>query len=265
MSTQNFSQRLTQALATLSNLNCSDDDLEGSPPASGPKGHFSDRLQSLLSQFPDSPDSSDSESAFLDNPQFTSLLRQRKGPKDMNKILQTLSKVASTKRVTTKHMWKQKPKVHSSEEPSSLETPEDSLERTEEEFVPESLEITYQFMDEGENQELEQFDPVGEQLLLNPQYLGSQSMEKDQLLADPASWMMAIEEIQYLKPGLWLRNNSIDLYLLQHWLKGQDQSPVLYLNTYHIVVCSRSESPSHEEYQTIRRQLLLPEGGVVPM
>ena len=123
---------------------------------------LSHRLQGLLSQLSDSQDSSDSDSAFMDDPQFTLLVWRRKGLKDTDKILKTLSKVASKKQVTTNSMQKPKPEVHSSEESSSSETPEASPERTEDEFVPESPEITYEFMEEGENQELEQFDPVSE-------------------------------------------------------------------------------------------------------
>ena len=77
--------------------------------------------------------------------------------------------------------------------------------------------------------------------------------------------MLVIEEIQYLKPRIWLGNNSIDHYLLQHWLQVKDQSPVLYLNMYHIMLCSRSESPSSEECKMVRKQLLLPEDGMVLM
>jgi hypothetical protein len=77
--------------------------------------------------------------------------------------------------------------------------------------------------------------------------------------------MLVIEEIKYLKPGLWLGNNSINCYMLQHWLKIKDQSPVLYLSTYHIIVCSQGEPPSNKECRMIQRQLLLPEDGIVPM
>ena len=73
------------------------------------------------------------------------------------------------------------------------------------------------------------------------------------------------KEIQYLKPGFWLGNHSIDRYLRQCWLQVKDWSPVLYLNTYHLVLCSQEDSPTSEECKTVRRQLLLPEDGAVPM
>ena len=75
----------------------------------------------------------------------------------------------------------------------------------------------------------------------------------------------ATSEIPYLKPGQWLGNNTIDRYLLQHWLKRQDESPVLYLNTYHIILCSHFNTPSSQEYKTVQRSLLLPENSVVPL
>jgi hypothetical protein len=84
-------------------------------------------------------------------------------------------------------------------------------------------------------------------------------------MAEPAYWIPVIEEIQYLKPEAWVGNNSIDRYLLQHWVQVKDKSPVLYLNTYQIILCSRHLLPSREECQTVRRQLLLPEGGMVTM
>jgi hypothetical protein len=84
-------------------------------------------------------------------------------------------------------------------------------------------------------------------------------------MAEPAYWIPVIEEIQYLKPKAWLGNNSIDRYLLQHWAQVKDQSPVLYLNTYHIILCASHLPPSSEECRTVRRQLLLPEGGMIPM
>ena len=77
--------------------------------------------------------------------------------------------------------------------------------------------------------------------------------------------MPVAEEIPYLKPGCWLGNNSIDRYLLQHWHKVKDQSPMLYINTYHTILCSHHDSPSGEDCRSIRRALLLPEGGMVPM
>lgn len=180
MSNQNFSGRLSQALKNLSDLNLSDDEHETSKPSSEQTDPFSDRLQSLLSQLVDSPGSSDSESAFLDDPQLKhSLVQKREAP---DEILQTLSKVASAKRkpVPTNRPLKRKyDEVSSSEEePSNSESSEEDLthskspggtpERTEDEFVPESPEIIYQFIDGEGNEELGLSEPAGEQpLLLN--------------------------------------------------------------------------------------------------
>ena len=120
MSNQNFSGRLSQALKNLSDLNLSDDEHETSKPSSEQTDPFSDRLQSLLSQLVDSPGSSDSESAFLDDPQLKcSLVQKREAP---DEILQTLSKVASAKRkpVPTNRPLKRKyDEVSSSEEEQS--------------------------------------------------------------------------------------------------------------------------------------------------
>ena len=77
--------------------------------------------------------------------------------------------------------------------------------------------------------------------------------------------MEAACEIPYLTPGQWLGNNTIDRYLLQHWLKIKNESPVLYLNTYHAILCSRLDRPSSQECKTVRRSLLLPEDGMVPL
>ena len=125
MSYQNFSGRLSQALKNLSDLNLSDDEHETSKPSDP----FSDRLQSLLSQLVDSPGSSDSESAFVDDPQLKhSLVRKREAP---DEILQILSKVASAKQkpVPTNRLLKRKYDEVSSgeEEPSNSESSEEDL------------------------------------------------------------------------------------------------------------------------------------------
>jgi hypothetical protein len=72
--------------------------------------------------------------------------------------------------------------VESSKEPSSSETPEDSPEWTEDEFVVESPGITYQFIDEEENEELEPSDPAGEQPLLKFSKLRYNPTEKTNYL-----------------------------------------------------------------------------------
>lgn len=71
--------------------------------------------------------------------------------------------------------------------------------------------------------------------------------------------------MKYLEPGKWLGNNSIDHFLLQDWVKVKDTSLVLYLGIYAVESCSRPEGPNPEECSSIRRRLLLPEEGVVPM
>ena len=40
---------------------------------------------------------------------------------------------------------------------------------------------------------------------------------------------------------------------------------MLYLNTYHIILCSHFNTPSSQEYKTVQRSLLLPEDSVVPL
>src|SRR5882762_3529046 len=62
---------------------------------------------------------------------------------------------------------------------------------------------------------------------------------------DPAYWPLVVEEMKYLNPGEYLGNNSIDLYLLQHWVKEKDISPVLYLWIEAVIMCSRQEAPIH--------------------
>ena len=143
---------------------------------------------------------------------------------------------------TTFHLLK--PQLESSKEsskegPSNSDTPESSPERTEEEFVPEAPEITYQFTGGDEDQHLASLDLAGVQLFLiifECSVLISQL--KGLLLADPVQWMPVAKEIPYLKPGHWLGNNSIDWYLLQHWHKVKGQSPMLYINPYHTTLCS---------------------------
>ena len=63
MSTQNFSDQLSQALQQLSDLSSSDEEHGPSKPSFGQKDQFSDHLQSLLSQLADSPDNDDSQSS----------------------------------------------------------------------------------------------------------------------------------------------------------------------------------------------------------
>ena len=82
---------------------------------------------------------------------------------------------------------------------------------------------------------------------------------------DAIHWTETTSEISYIKPGQWWGNNTIDWYLLQHWLKIKDESPVLYLNTYHTIICSHLYTPSSQEYKTIWRSLLLTEDGMVPL
>jgi hypothetical protein len=62
-----------------------------------------------------------------------------------------------------------------------------------------------------------------------------------------------------------LGNNSIDFYLLQHWFRERDTSPVLYLWIEAIVVCSKPEAPSTAECSAIRQRLLLPTDRAIPM
>jgi hypothetical protein len=71
--------------------------------------------------------------------------------------------------------------------------------------------------------------------------------------------------MKYLEPWKWLGNNSIDHFLLQHWVKVRNTSLVLYLSIYAVESCCRLEGPNPEECSAIRRRLLLPEEGVVPM
>ena len=71
--------------------------------------------------------------------------------------------------------------------------------------------------------------------------------------------------MKYLNPGEYLGNNSIDLYLLQHWVKEKDISPVLYLWIEAVTTCSRQEAPLPEQCSAIRRRLLLPIDGSIPM
>ena len=85
------------------------------------------------------------------------------------------------------------------------------------------------------------------------------------MLADPAYWPLVVEEMKYLNPGEYLGNNSIDLYLLQHWVKEKDISPVLYLWIEAVTTCSRQEAPLPEQCSAIRRRLLLPIDGSIPM
>ena len=138
MSPQTFSERLTQALKDLSDhLDSSDDEPESSKPLSGQinqNDQFSDRLQNLLSLL---TDSSDSDGPFLSSTGF----RQPKP--------QPESREGSSK-----------------EEPLNSDTLESSPERTDEEFVPNAPEITYQFTGSDEDQDLALLDPAGVQLFL---------------------------------------------------------------------------------------------------
>jgi hypothetical protein len=88
---------------------------------------------------------------------------------------------------------------------------------------------------------------------------------QDRVMADPISWPWVVEEMKYLRPGQYLGNHSIDFYLLQHWVKVKDTSPVLYLWIDAVNVCARREVPSAEECSAIRRRLLLPVDGPIPM
>ena len=85
------------------------------------------------------------------------------------------------------------------------------------------------------------------------------------MLADPSYWPLVIDEMQFLAPGKWLGNNSIDQYLHQHWLKVKDTSAVLYLSLYAMELCARAEEPSEDECTAIRGRLLLPEDGDIDM
>lgn len=85
------------------------------------------------------------------------------------------------------------------------------------------------------------------------------------MLADPSYWPLVIDEMQFLEPGKWLGNNSIDQYLHQHWLKVKDTSAVLYLSIYAMELCARAEEPSEEECAAIRGRLLLSEDDDIDM
>ena len=175
MSPQTFSERLTQALKDLSyHLDSSDIEPESSKPFSGQinqNSQFSDRLQNLLSLLTDSSDSN--------GPPLSS---------------------------TGFHQPKPQPessKGSSKEEPLNSDTPESSPEGTEEEFVPEAPEITYQFTSSNEDQDLASLDLAGVQLFLiiiwslfpnkkvyclQIQYIGCQWMKRFHTLSQGAGW-----------------------------------------------------------------------------
>jgi hypothetical protein len=146
-SNSNFSERLTQALNALSEQTSRDDNVQ--------LDNFSGRLQSLLSQLEDSSESSDSESI--------NVQRQAPNKQAQKRKRKVASSEDSSVEGPNRPSQKQKRMVISSEEEvTSSDTPENTPERTEDEFVPESPEITYQFVDGDENQEQEESDPAGE-------------------------------------------------------------------------------------------------------
>jgi hypothetical protein len=146
-SNSNFSERLTQALNALSEQTSSDGNVQ--------LDNFSGRLQSLLSQLEDSSESSDSESI--------NVQRQAPNKQAQKRKRKVASSEDSSVEGPNRPSQKQKRMVISSEEEvTSSDTPENTPERTEDEFVPESPEITYQFVDGDENQEQEESDPAGE-------------------------------------------------------------------------------------------------------
>jgi hypothetical protein len=91
------------------------------------------------------------------------------------------------------------------------------------------------------------------------------SVSWDRVLAHPSYWSLVVDKMKYLDLGKWLGNNSIDHFLLQDWVKVKDTSFVLYLGIYAVESGSRPEGPNTQECSSIRRWLLLPEEGVVPL
>ena len=61
--------------------------------------------------------------------------------------------------------------------------------------------------------------------------------------------------MDYLQPGHWLGNNSIDCYLTLRWLEVRDKTPLLYMGIDATLACSQLQSPDHQECQTIWRWL----------
>lgn len=147
-SNSNFSERLNQVLNTLS-----------SEPTSSQEvvqlDNFSARLQGLLSQLADSSESSDSDSINLRRKPSSKQTQKRKHRVASSEdSLVEGSNQPSRKRKRTV--------VSSEEEVTSSDTSEDTPERTEDDFVPESPEITYQFVEGEGNQEQGQSNPAGE-------------------------------------------------------------------------------------------------------
>lgn len=85
------------------------------------------------------------------------------------------------------------------------------------------------------------------------------------MLADPKYWVLAIDEIKYLKPTAWLGCNSMDHYLLQQWVKVKDSSAVWHLGILDLLECIKTEPPPPDVCLSIRRRLLMPEEGDTPM